>query len=411
MKINTQLLLNQSLLVILSVVIVLLNIVTFKNMESDSNFINHAGRLRFLNYKMAQISQGIVTDKDNILNAKEELLATINEYELLIDNLIEGCPIIKLKKLNHENTLEEIIGFRDVWYNSHKAYYERILQNNDIEAYEEINLVIFDHVNQIDDMVFRYSEFTENKISKAIFRNGLAIIIIMLVSGYSYTAVNKKVKIPMNKLLKELEDMDLIDDELAGKINLSNQDELAAMSSYIEELIYDGLTRTYNRRTGLSRLTTILENAKGNLHFSLVFIDVNGLKEVNDNLGHEYGDELLTLTVNVVKETIRNEDFIVRLGGDEFLLALENVDEENANIIWERILNRYKEINNTMNKPFMISVSHGIVEYENGSKLMLEDLIKIADKKMYEEKKRIKGNPEYKIIRRLENGQKIEHKT
>ena len=411
MKINTQLLLSQGLLVMLSVVIVLLNIATFKNIESDANFINYAGRLRFLNYNMAHMSHEIIMNDDNTLTTKQELIATMDEYEILLDRLIEGCPDISLKKLNHQKTLADIESFRRIWYENHKIYYEKILQDKDVDAFEKINLAIYDHVKQIDKMVFVYSDFTEGKISKAILRNGLVIIIIIIVSSYSYRSVNKKVRTPMNKLLKELGDMDLIDSELAKKIDLSNKDELATMSSYIEELIYDGLTRVYNRRIGLSRLTKIVENTKNGFNLSLIFLDINGLKEVNDNLGHEYGDELITLAVDAVKENIRDEDFIVRLGGDEFLVALENVDEQNANIVWGRILNKYKEINSTMDKNFEISVSHGIVEYKNDSKATLEDLIKLADKKMYEEKKRIKDNPEYKIIRRLENGQKIGNKT
>lgn len=411
MKINTRLLLTQGILVMLSVIIVLLNIITLRNIKSDANFINYAGSLRFLNYKMAHISNGIVMDTDNILNAKEELVATMGEYELIMDKLIKGSPNLKLKKLSHESTLEDISSLRKLWYGDHKIYYENIVINNDIDAYQKINREIFNHVNLIDNMVGRYSEFSEEKVRKSILGNGLTIIIIILVSSYSYTAVNKKIKIPMNKLLRELEDMDLIDDDLALKINLSNKDELATMSSYIDELIYDGLTRTYNRRIGLSKLAKTLEHGEKDLHFSLIFIDVNGLKDVNDNLGHVYGDELLTLTVDAVKEALKEGDFMVRLGGDEFLVALKNADEEGAGLIWEGVLNKYEVINSTLGKPFLISVSHGIVEYKNTSRSTLEDLIRIADEKMYEEKKKTKDNPEYKIIRRLENGQKTKHKT
>ena len=399
MKINTQLLLSQSLLIILSLLIVVLNIFTFYNIRSDANFINYAGKLRVLNYKMVHISHEIAMGIDNASNAKEELLETIGKYETIIDKLIEGDPDSKLKKLQHKSTLKSILEFREVWYGKHKNYYEKILENGDRDAFSEINLELADHVNKIDNMVTNYSEFSEEKVSEAIWRNGLTVIIIIIVSCYSYVSVNNKIKKPMNKLLKELDDMDLIDNELAKKINLSKKDEFATMSSYIDELIYDGLTRTYNRRTGLSRLATILENGKEDLHFSLIFMDLNGLKEVNDNLGHEAGDELLNLAVDSVKEIIRDNDFIIRLGGDEFLVALKDVNEKTAGEIWARVLQKYEDINSSMEKPYIISVSHGVIEYNKNSGITLEDLIKIADEKMYAEKRRIKNNPEYKIIR------------
>lgn len=397
MKINTQLLISQGLLVILAIMIVFLNIVIFQNIESDANFINYAGQLRILNYKMVHVSHGILKDTDSTVDLEKDLLDTMNEYEDIIEQLIGGSSIANLKKLNHEGTLKYILSFKSDWYKIHKPYYKKILEKNDIDSFEKMNSLVDNHVKEIDKMVSDYSEFSESKVSKAIFRNGLTIFIIVIVSSYSYISVNNKVKKPMYKLLKELDHMNLIDDELSNKINLSQKNELVTMSSYIDELLYDGLTKTYSRKSGLSRLSKILENTSEDSEFSLIFIDINGLKEVNDNLGHEAGDDLLKLTVNYIKETIRDDDFIIRLGGDEFLLALNGVNERKSQLIWERILNKYEKANNSLENPFLISVSHGIIEYNNG--FTLEELIRIADEKMYEEKKRYKEDKEYQILR------------
>ena len=368
------------------------------NIKFDANFINYAGRLRIMNYKMAHLSHEILLKEDNEA-LKKELLATMAEYERTLIIIYKGYPIEKLKKLNHKPSLEKIIEFNNIWHGSHKDLYFAIINDNSRDSLNKINSTISDHVNEIDKMVSDYSSHAENKVKNAIIRNGLTIILIILVAVYSFISVKNKIRKPMEKLLRELDAMDLIDDQLASKINLSQKDELATMSSYIDELLYDGLTRTYNRRVGLSRLSALIEGESKDLHFSLIFIDINGLKEVNDILGHDAGDQLINNAVDNIKETIREEDFIVRLGGDEFLVALIDVNREKAEEIWSRILMKYDKINRNSDNPFIISASHGIVEYKKGDQYTLEDLVKIADKKMYEEKKRIKEDPNYKIIK------------
>jgi diguanylate cyclase (GGDEF)-like protein len=101
------------------------------------------------------------------------------------------------------------------------------------------------------------------------------------------------------------------------------------------------------------------------LKLSLCFIDINGLKEVNDQLGHQFGDELIVSTVDGIKVEIREEDFIIRMGGDEFLVVFNGIDCETAEKVWMRIKHRYDQINIEENRKYMISVSHGIVDYGN----------------------------------------------
>ncbi len=106
---------------------------------------------------------------------------------------------------------------------------------------------------------------------------------------------------------------------------------------YISE--YDPLTKTLNRRAGYRKITDLITKAnKHNTHFFLCFIDVNGLKLVNDNLGHDMGDSLLKNITDCIKLNIRDKDFIIRLGGDEFLIVLDGVKAVDAEKVWARIL-------------------------------------------------------------------------
>lgn len=154
---------------------------------------------------------------------------------------------------------------------------------------------------------------------------------------------------------------------------------------------YDSMTKVLNRRAGLALLNKNIpgNNEKVN-RISLCFIDINGLKEVNDTLGHDAGDELILSIIDIIKKNIRESDFIIRFGGDEFLLVFPNSNKENAEKTWDRIVESFDKINTEENRPYMISVSHGISEYKNNINNSLEDLIKVSDEKMYEEKRQLK---------------------
>ncbi len=161
---------------------------------------------------------------------------------------------------------------------------------------------------------------------------------------------------------------------------------------------YDTMTGVYNRRAGFEKLYKIYKDApKEGGKVSICFIDINGLKDVNDHLGHEAGDELIQSIVSVIKENIRSNDFISRLGGDEFLIIFNNLDEAEAENIWIRINAAYQKINETENRKYLISASHGIEEFKFSPNEYIDIIINNADEKMYQEKRIVKKD--LKIIR------------
>lgn len=164
---------------------------------------------------------------------------------------------------------------------------------------------------------------------------------------------------------------------------------------------YDALTKAFNRRAGLAHLNELIPTDERR-HFliSLCFLDVNGLKQVNDVLGHQYGDELIKTVVEVINNTIRDQDFVVRMGGDEFLIVLNGIDVHDAEKVWERIKQAYEVINSDEGRPYIVSVSHGIVSHKTQQKSHIDDLIKLADEKMYQEKSVIKAN--LKVLKEAE---------
>ncbi|MCY6483099.1 diguanylate cyclase [Clostridium aestuarii] len=154
---------------------------------------------------------------------------------------------------------------------------------------------------------------------------------------------------------------------------------------------HDMMTDTFNRRAGIELLENEFDTVKKHEKpLTICFIDVNGLKIVNDNFGHEKGDELIKTVVTCIKNSVSVSDFIIRLGGDEFLIAMPNTSYSAAEKIWINISKTISEINDNDGRNYLVSISHGISEYTHNSKITLEQLINEADKKMYIEKNKIK---------------------
>ncbi|MEY8000949.1 GGDEF domain-containing protein [Clostridium sp. Mt-5] len=150
----------------------------------------------------------------------------------------------------------------------------------------------------------------------------------------------------------------------------------------------DVMTGVLNRRSGLELLDKEFNLSKtGNTNLVVCFVDVDGLKAVNDNFGHQEGDKLLINTVKILKDSIRRTDFVIRMGGDEFLVVFLDTAMGEVYKIWHRIEEKLKERNEN-NGNYNFSLSCGFCECGKGmqSGISMEDLIKNADFEMYKEK-------------------------
>lgn len=117
----------------------------------------------------------------------------------------------------------------------------------------------------------------------------------------------------------------------------------------------------------------------------VIFADIDDLKSVNDQLGHDIGDRLIQAGAQILRQSFRDSDVVARLGGDEF--AAFALDSGQPEAILARVEENIDLFHRQASTPYKVSFSIGIVPCEPSSELTLTDYLSLADKKMYEHKK------------------------
>lgn len=402
MKIKNQLWLTHGLLVVVSLIIVLTNVIAYQGIGNDALIINQSGKLRALSYNMVQLTNQIENQIGGKMNVKlhEDLQLRVDEFDSTLTTLSDHRKTSKMS-INHNQSIVRLEKIIVEWKAVYKPLFLQAINNESSDKLStQVNDEIESFVNHIDEMVMYYSIYSSKKVSKALAINAGLILFVIMITFYSFASTFKRVQKPLENLMEELKEISLMDDDLSQKLKNLDADEISEMTHYFNEMLYDQLTKTFNRRAGLAKLKKLMQHGnRRNLEMSLCFIDINGLKIINDQLGHKYGDQLIIDAVDIIKKEIRHDDFIIRMGGDEFLIAFIGINAAISEEAWKRICKRYKEINEQEDRLYNISVSHGISEYDHLEKTEIEKLIKVADMKMYEEKRYIKENLDEKIVK------------
>ncbi len=176
--------------------------------------------------------------------------------------------------------------------------------------------------------------------------------------------------------------------------NIRNKICLEVMIKRLDKLyVIDQLTNIYNR-FGFSRYSKepFRECVEKKYNAMILFIDLDGLKEINDRFGHTEGDNAIINVAQALKYACHDNEIYARFGGDEFIAFAGNCSESHAKGICERIQQYLDDYNNCYQKPYKIQASigyHIVVPDEDSS---IFDLISIADNIMYEIKKKKKKN-------------------
>ena len=160
--------------------------------------------------------------------------------------------------------------------------------------------------------------------------------------------------------------------------------------SLTKELLTDPLTGFYNRKGMESYSDKILNDViEGKSILFLCVADMNGLKYINDNFGHEHGDRAIMMLSKIIRESLLEGDMAFRTGGDEFLIMGKREEgDDPIKDFCDRMEDIIKRNNENSDLPYKIDMSYGPVTGKlTGREGELDELIKESDKKMYEMKK------------------------
>ena len=179
--------------------------------------------------------------------------------------------------------------------------------------------------------------------------------------------------------------------------------QLGIKTEIVSHLAYsDGLTGIGNRTAFMEQLSTLEKNKNSSDTVGIIMFDVNDLKYVNDNLGHQLGDDMLIKSAEIIKKCFESKDgSCYRIGGDEYVVILSGDDIEQR---YEQGVVRFQEEidrhNSIPDKEFSLSIAHGFALYDkNSGEESLMDVYQQADMKMYENKKQIKASRKQKAER------------
>jgi diguanylate cyclase (GGDEF)-like protein/PAS domain S-box-containing protein len=174
------------------------------------------------------------------------------------------------------------------------------------------------------------------------------------------------------------------------QVEIEEREKIAAELDFLAN--HDALTGLPSLRLCKDRLDQSLAEARRNRQTSAVmFLDLDGFKEINDRHGHEFGDLVLKATADRIKDEIRETDTVARIGGDEFVIILSSLPESNiADRIAASVIERIAQPVKIRSNEVTISASIGISLYpQNGT--TAEELIRSADKAMYRIKRQGKN--------------------
>lgn len=155
----------------------------------------------------------------------------------------------------------------------------------------------------------------------------------------------------------------------------------------------DSLTQIFNRRGFEEHLHREMAVAKRhNQALSLIYFDLNGLKNLNDTEGHDAGDAVLVSVGRTLLETVRQGDIPCRFGGDEFCIITPRTALEGARLVAERLITTFRECSRSN-----VSFSIGIAQTGPRAFVEPDDLVRMADTLMYDAKTEARRNPGHYI--------------
>lgn len=329
----------------LLLLLIYLSLMDVRQIQGVSTVINYTGKVRGLGQRIVkQEIQGIHADEH-----REELI-------LIIDELRNGSDeITPLKEQRYQHALDSLT----LYINTFELEIEKVrllgAEKTNIEAVSEKFYTLADEATQCaDDFASKITEELAS-LQTAMFISCVLIATIMLISAIW----NKR---------------------------------LAVQNAKLENTAYlDKHTGIFNK----TRCEELIYNPAP-LDFSTAFVmcDVNDLKKVNDSMGHQAGDDMLRAFAQILRKSVGEDDFVGRFGGDEFVVILRNVTPGDVDAYLEKLARMTIEYNASSTqfvKVVRLSYAVGYAHSAQVENCNMASLLRIADKRMYENKAEFKA--------------------
>lgn len=166
--------------------------------------------------------------------------------------------------------------------------------------------------------------------------------------------------------------------------SVRRQNELLAYARKVDELyVSDPLTTLYNRRGFFRLFSEAMANSEKSDRFMVISIDLDSLKQINDNYGHKEGDNAITVTANALKAAAKEGDICARFGGDEYVVFGKCENEDSPEKFVKKVQGRIAAYNKRSTKPYNVHASFGTCIMPADTNENIDYYLNLADSKMY----------------------------
>lgn len=337
-----------------------------KKLNQKNHYINifsiktKSGELKELEFRANLLEDNFLLI--NVVDVSEKILREkeIKEIKKRLEIAVEAADIgiwdwnLKTGRVYYNEKWAEMIGYQHSELKNHISTWEELVYAPDKKYIEE---QLNNHLNGNEDLY--YSEHRlKSKSGDLVWVRDVGKVIERDEAGRPVRAIGVHINIDNYK---------------------KREKEIEFLS------FHDGLTGLYNRR--------YLENEMNRLNNSrqypitIIIGDLDHLKKINDRYGHNLGDQYLIKSANILEDVLRSEDIAVRAGGDEFAILLPNTDQNIADLICNRIKDKFNKYNQKNKFPIPLSMSLGFYTLKDSEKDIYYCYNK-ADKEMYKNKEK-----------------------
>lgn len=359
------------------------------NRRAFFQILEMSGCLREANGELKRQSRRLKKEKLSLKRMNEEL-NSLNQLSLQINSTLDAHKMIH--KVAHSK-LNELID-HDIL-----TFFHFLGEDASLKIYSSTFALSSDVIERLKcDSIEEYYRHTGQKLlpddvrSEVIKRKNYG----GTNNKISSVRLDKKIHIPLKVANNILGMMGLIGVQKLSENHhrlistMANQIALALKNATehkrIQELaVTDELTGLYNRRAFHNALDKeIRRSIRYRKALSLIMLDIDGFKEINDNFGHQVGDDVLRSLAVCLQGSIRETDFLARYGGDEFAVILPETKAEEATVLAERLKNTVKNYSfNVGGSYYTVTLSMGVVDISNTKPVSEDELISRADSVLY----------------------------